>query len=83
MVRWLAGDGMTTGKRPPREGTNFVAVATGWRHSLALKSDRSLVAWGLNDSGQTNVPAGTNFVAIAAGFRIKPRHPGAGAALES
>ena len=36
--------------------------------SLALKADGSVVAWGLNDYGQTNVPASaTNVIAIAAG----------------
>jgi hypothetical protein len=49
------------------DGTDFVAIATGRYHSLALKSDGSLVAWGNNDKGQTNVPGGTDFVAIAAG----------------
>jgi alpha-tubulin suppressor-like RCC1 family protein len=34
----------------------------------ALKGDGTVVAWGRNDLGQTNVPAGLNtVVAIAAG----------------
>jgi hypothetical protein len=45
-----------------------VAIAAGWSHSLALKSDGTVVAWGDNSAGQTNVPAGlTGVVAIAAG----------------
>ena len=37
-------------------------------YSLALKSDGTVVAWGDNSVGETNVPAGlTNVVAIAAG----------------
>jgi hypothetical protein len=45
-----------------------VAIAAGSFHSLALKSDGSLVIWGDNSAGQKNVPLGlTNFVAIAAG----------------
>jgi len=45
-----------------------VAIAGGGWHSLALKADGTLIAWGRNDSGQTNIPAGlSNVVAIAAG----------------
>ncbi len=48
--------------------TNVVAIAAGWSHSLALKRDGAVVAWGYNSSGQTTVPAGlTNVVAIASG----------------
>ena len=48
--------------------TNVVAVAGGAWHSLALKSDGTVVAWGDNESGQTNVPQGlSNVMAIAAG----------------
>jgi hypothetical protein len=50
---------------------NVVAVAAGVDHSLALKSDGTVVAWGGNSSGQTNVPAGLgNLVAVAAGFQF-------------
>ena len=48
--------------------SNVVAIATGGEHSLALKSDGTVVAWGTNDYGQTNVPSGmSNVMAIAAG----------------
>ncbi len=48
--------------------TNAIAVAAGSRHDVVLKADGSLIAFGLNDFGQTNVPAiATNVIAIAAG----------------
>ena len=34
----------------------FRAVAAGGRHSLGLKADGSIVAWGDNDHGQCKVP---------------------------
>jgi len=50
-------------------GTRFIKIAAGGNHSLALESDRTVVAWGLNDFGQSSVPGGLNgVVAIAAGF---------------
>jgi alpha-tubulin suppressor-like RCC1 family protein len=49
--------------------SNVVAIATGSDHSLALKADGTVAAWGSsNTTGQTNVPANlSNVVAIAAG----------------
>ena len=49
---------------------DFVEVAAGGRHSLARRSDGSVVGWGSNDSGQLNVPAlppGLTYVEVAAG----------------
>jgi alpha-tubulin suppressor-like RCC1 family protein len=44
------------------------AVAAGDYHSLALRRDGTVVAWGNNDNGQLNVPVGLRQVkAIAAG----------------
>ena len=55
--------------RPARlHGNDFVAIAAGGTHSLALKSDGSIVGWGSNYYGQASPPAGNNFVAIAAGW---------------
>jgi alpha-tubulin suppressor-like RCC1 family protein len=52
----------------PAELTNAVAVASGFRHSLALTRAGTIVPWGDNYFGQTNVPAGlSNVVAVAAG----------------
>ncbi|MGE5294994.1 MAG: hypothetical protein ACM3VT_09205 [Solirubrobacterales bacterium] len=47
-------------------GSDFVAVAAGDAHGLALKSDGTVVAWGQNDDGECNVPEGT-YKAIGAG----------------
>lgn len=47
---------------------NVVAVAAGYRHTVALRQDGTVIAWGVSFLGQTNVPAGlSNVVAIAAG----------------
>jgi alpha-tubulin suppressor-like RCC1 family protein len=58
----------------PLAATNLCMVSAGnngivtWSHVLALRSDGSVIAWGLNDRGQANVPdAATNIVAVAAG----------------
>ncbi len=48
--------------------TGVTAIAAGLSHSLALKNDGTVVAWGRNVEGQTTVPAGlTGVTAIAAG----------------
>ena len=52
----------------PSDLTNAVAVAGGSEHSVALRSDGTVVAWGDNTYGQTNVPANlTNVVMVASG----------------
>jgi Regulator of chromosome condensation (RCC1) repeat/F5/8 type C domain len=44
------------------------AIAAGGAHSLALKSDRTVVGWGQNNFGQTTIPAGlSDVIAIVAG----------------
>jgi len=49
--------------------TKMKAVAGGWGHSLALRSDGTVVAWGFNYYGQATVPQGLSSVrAIAAGY---------------
>jgi hypothetical protein len=52
----------------PAAATNVVAIAAGLSHSVALRNDGKVVAWGQNFSRQTNVPPHvTNVTAIAAG----------------
>jgi len=48
--------------------SGVVAIAAGNEHSVALKSDGTVTAWGRNVEGQTTIPAGLSGVtAIAAG----------------
>jgi len=52
----------------PAPNAGFVAVAGGCGHSLGLKSDGTIVAWGKNDYDQCRVPApNAGFVAVAGG----------------
>jgi len=53
-----------------KPGTRFTAVAAGGEHSLAVKQDGTVVAWGRNLSGEAKVPAGlSNVIAVSAGGR--------------
>ncbi len=48
--------------------TGVKAIAAGSTHSVALKNDGTVVAWGDNSAGQTDIPSGLDSVkAIAAG----------------
>ena len=48
--------------------SNAVAIAANNLDSLALKSDGTVLAWGYNSLGQTNVPGGlSNVIAMAVG----------------
>jgi hypothetical protein len=50
--------------------SNAVAVGANYLGGLLLRSDGSLILWGNNSYGQTNVPlALSNVIAISAGFR--------------
>jgi alpha-tubulin suppressor-like RCC1 family protein len=51
------------------ENGDFKAIAAGKAHSLALKNDGIVIAWGDNSYGQSTIPSDLNGVtAIAAGF---------------
>ena len=50
--------------------TNYfvTAIAAGYQHALAVKSDGTVYAWGFGGYGQTNVPSGlNNVVAVSCG----------------
>ena len=40
------------GQATPPSGNDYVAIAGGGDHSLALKADGSIVGWGRDDHGQ-------------------------------
>ena len=73
VIAW--GDGSFGQTNLPPGLTNLAAIAAGVDHSVALKTDGTVVAWGENQiantvTGQTNVPPGlSNVVAVAAGSR--------------
>jgi alpha-tubulin suppressor-like RCC1 family protein len=48
-------------------GSRFTTIAAGGSHSLALKSDGSIVGWGNDTYGQATPPDGNALIAIAAG----------------
>lgn len=52
----------------PEGLSNVIAIASGGNHSLALKQNGEVVAWGKNENGESNVPVGlSDVIAIAAG----------------
>ncbi|MCS7089255.1 MAG: M6 family metalloprotease domain-containing protein [Verrucomicrobiota bacterium] len=64
----VCGDNTWGQLQVPVGAVHIVSVAAGLWHTLALRSDGRVVAWGHNVSGQCDVPDSlTNAVAIAAG----------------
>jgi len=62
---------LTTGAATTASASSGVtAISAGVYHSVALKGDGSVVAWGLNVAGETTVPAeaSSGVIAITAGF---------------
>jgi hypothetical protein len=52
----------------PAPNSDFIAIAAGYNHSLGLKADGSIVAWGSNILGESKAPLpNSGFVAMAAG----------------
>jgi alpha-tubulin suppressor-like RCC1 family protein len=59
------GAGQTT--IPAGLSNNVTAIAAGGNHSVALKSDGTVTAWGDNSYAQLNAPGLNMVTAIAAG----------------
>ena len=65
VLAWGNGDGDTNA---PSAATNLMAFDSSWQHTVALREDGQVIAWGPDFYGETVVPAAaTNVVAVAAG----------------
>ena len=71
------GQGTNNTGTPPNSGESLVpaeaqseviAIAAGLLHTLALKSDGSVLAWGWNAYGQSTVPANASTGVTEVGF---------------
>lgn len=68
LVAWGGEGSWDKGQTKVPGGNDYVAVAAGMYHSLALRANGSVAAWGDHTFGQCNAPAGDDYVAIDAGF---------------
>lgn len=71
--RWLASSPLTvaanTYEQPkPARATRFTAVSTGNNHSCGLRTDNTVLCWGLNRHGQADAPDG-EFTAVAGRYQ--------------
>jgi alpha-tubulin suppressor-like RCC1 family protein len=76
VLAWGSGDGDTNA---PASATNLVALDTFFQHTLALRQDGQVIAWGHDMEGETAVPpTATNVIAVAAGnyFSVALREDG-------
>ena len=53
--------------RDPDVTPPYSAVDSGWRHSCAVRADRTVACWGADSQGQTDAPTG-EFTAVSAGY---------------
>jgi alpha-tubulin suppressor-like RCC1 family protein len=65
VAAWGGAPGVTNA---PVDLGGVLAVASGYAHALAIRSDRTVAAWGTTANGVTNVPIGlSNVVAVSGG----------------
>lgn len=63
-----SGGGSSYGQALPKVIPGLVQLEAGWLHTLALRGDGTVMAWGWNAYGQCNVPAGlTDVVQVSGG----------------
>jgi RHS repeat-associated protein len=67
IVEWGYRDCFLSCAQEPPAGNDFVAIAAGYTHSLALKSTGALATWG-DDIGED--PPSGNYIAIATGNKL-------------
>ena len=80
---FLRRDGTLTGSHAVPALSNLALIASGDYHDLALLSNGTVIAWGENSDGQTNVPPGLHdVVALAGGVAHSVALQGDGTVIE-